>query len=203
MIPKATPVQQVNRKVEAVKRVLKASEEKGWKDAYSGSLSADTAGTCILLNGLTQGDTSVNREGDEVLMRSVKLNLNMITADATNIFRVMLVIDHEPQGTTLTMGEVLDMATILYPPYAYRKMDYKKRFTILYDNTVYLNTLAYSNGFLKVNQVLNLKTLYKSGSNAGTIADISRNALYFCIGSDSGAVTHPTFNVGSRVTFVR
>lgn len=202
MKPKATPVQQVNRKVEAVKRTIKASEEKGWVDKYL-STTADSAGTCTLLNGLTKGDNSNQREGDDILLRSVKINFNTIEAEATNLVRVMLVIDHSPQGVTLNMGDILDMSTILYPPYAFRKMDYKKRFTVLFDKTIYLNDLSDVNNFLKANQVLNLKTHYKSTTNAGDITDITRNALYLCVGSDSAAVPHPSYSVGSRITYVR
>lgn len=200
--PKVTPVQQVNRKVEAVKRTIKASEEKGWVDGYL-STTADVAGTCTLLNGLRKGDNSYNREGDEVLMRSVKFNFNTIAADSTNLMRVMLIIDHEPQGVTLTMGEVLDMVTITYPPYAFRKMDYKKRFTVLFDKSVRLNTVADLNQFFKVNQVLNLKTQFKTASDTGNISDISRNALYLCVGSDSAAVPNPGYSFGFRITYVR
>lgn len=202
MKPKATPVQQVNRKVEAVKRTIKASEEKGWVDGYLAT-TADVAGTCTLLNGLSKGDNSYNREADEILMRSVKFNFNTISADSTNLMRVMLVIDHEPKGVTLTMGDVLDMSTILYPPYAFRKMDYKKRFTVLFDKTARLNTVSDLNEFFKVNQVLNLKTQYKTGSNAGDITDISRNALYVCVGSDSAAIPNPGYSFGYRITYVR
>lgn len=202
MIPKATPVQQVNRKVEAVKRTMKSQESVGFHDLFNAS-NASTSASIYLLNGLQVGDTSSSRDADEVLIKSLKSRINIVGIDDTNVVRVMFVIDHEPKQATMSISDLLDTA-VIPPPFAFRKMDYKKRFTVLHDRTfsTVLSTES-EQQWIQFNQPLNLKTHYAAGANAGTSADITRNALYLVILSDSGVTAHPTFNAATRITYVR
>lgn len=203
LTPKATPVQEVNRKIEAVKRSIKAASDKGWDDTVSNS-TVSSAGQLILLNSSIEGDAAENRSGDEILLKSVKVNGVFNAVDATQVFRVMLVIDHEPKGLAFALTDLLDDSVITAPCYAFRKMDYKQRFTVLYDQFFgsVLATSSQQHAF-KIRQLMNMKTTYYAASNTGTVADISRNSLYLVLISDSSAVSHPSYYIGGRITFTK
>lgn len=202
--PKVTPVQQVNRRVDAIKRTIKSTEDKGFKDTWSTG-SASTSATGVLLNGLQLGDNSdANREGYDALMKSVKVKGTLNCADATNVFRVLVVIDHQANGVIATPGDILtDPSTTGMYVYGYRNLKNVERFTVLYDE-FFTSVLGMDSAYasFKFNSLLNLKTHYGL-SNAGSIADISKGAIILYMLSDSSAVSHPTFSVSSRVTYSR
>lgn len=193
----------LNRAI-SVKRQLKAQAEVRFKDSYATS-SASSAGSIILLNGTTVGDSNGQREGDNILIKSVRVNGHFIGADATNIIRVMLVIDKQPNQATFNLTDLLD-TTSSEAVHAYRQTTSRDRFTVLYDrkwSTVGSSGTNPNDSTLrlyKFSKRLNLKSWYFG--SAGTVADLKTNALYLVFMSDSGAVTHPTFVYNARVKFV-
>lgn len=193
----------LEKKVNAIQRQFKAEQNVGFKETYTAS-NAASSGSFILLNGLSQGSAQDNRIGDQAHMNSIRVRMQTSAIDATNTMRLIVFLDKAPKGVAPTQSELLETSVIGPAVFAFTNPDNKERFTILYDKTWVQNGAAGADSlikFVKANLKLNAKTNYGLG-NAGTIADISHNAIYAFIVSDSGITAHPTFNLATRVKFI-
>lgn len=188
-------------RVNALERKVKQEAEVRYFDQLQ-IASVSTTGNVVLLNGLTQGDQGFQREGDWVTNKKLKVKGNMVAGDTTQIMRVMIIADWQSNGVAPTIAQILDISIITPPTLAYRNMEYVERFTVLHDEFYSLVTGADTQQRLfSINLNLNIKTNYSLGT-AGTIADISRGAIFLILLSDSNAASHPGMNVGSRLKFI-
>lgn len=97
------------------------------------------------LNTIVQGNGSEQRIGDKVIIRSLQFKIQIRATGATaasddvgdNIARVLIVIDHQCNGTIAAVGDILTTTT---DTLSYREMTTTARFTILYDAFCVINT---------------------------------------------------------------
>lgn len=191
------------RKANRVNSILKLQSEIRFKDVFAASTAPSTA-NIVLLNGMNVGDSGGQREADNVVIKSVRVNGGFVGADSTNAIRVMLVIDKQPNGATFSLSDLLETTTF-DAIYAYRKTVNKARFTVLYDRKYALsgnNTSLTGRtfGLFNISIPLNLKSWYFN--NVGDISDIKSNALYLVFLSDSTTVSHPVFTYAARIKYV-
>ena len=151
-----------------------------------------------LLNGCAKGDTLNTRDGRQIRLKSVAVNLQctMHATPLDDMLRVMLVIDKQPNVTALVIGDLLvntNMGSM-------RNLDNRKRFVILRDERVVLSVGGGTNTFWQYYKELDMHTIY-DGSDAGTIADITSNALYLIIFSTEAA-NGPSVSRTTRVRFL-
>ena len=178
-----------------------------WKqiDTYTGSIVADTTGALGLVNGCIQGADRNNRVGREITMRSIQVTGLSAVTSATGLdqtHRVLLVYDSQPNGTALTVAQVLD-TTGINVTLAQKNRDGIRRFTILLDRLMRLNSNAEPGGAeaWRYYRRCNLPVRFNSG-NAGTVADIETGSLYLIsLGSLAAGATAGTFVGTIRVLF--
>lgn len=173
-----------------------------YAQANSSSTPSTAAATLLLLNGLTKGDDSTDREGRQIRMKSVQYNVrSLINGAATaTLVRVMLVLDTQPNAAAPTIANILETTGGLYVD-AFRNLSNRKRFIILKDDKQVLDSDDQYNNIDCYKQFNpGFKTVYNSG-NAGTIADITTNALYLVAISDEATNT-PSVNMYYRIRFI-
>lgn len=181
------------------------------------------ASTMSLLNNLSQGVTNITRIADRATFTSIQIRaiISFDPALLTNSanWRVIVFRDLQPNGAACLLENILDLSVITAPIYAPYNNDYTERFRIISDKrgVVNPNHLQVWNDVAGVNTgaskgVVSVKynfrwqlgfiTNYGLG-NAGTIADISKNAVYICALSDQtiASTFGPQFTGGSRMYF--
>lgn len=171
--------------------------------------TTDTTGDFTLINGMVQGDTDGTREGQCIYLKSIGIKMGLWPlSSATNsvsTVRVMLIYDKQSNGAILPINQVLlDTTAGIRSMISPRHPDFKKRFVVMYDKIVKLIATANTGATAGAN-VANLpvkmfkisKTFKKgfnetqyNGGNAGTVADITRGALYLYVLGDT-AVANP------------
>ncbi len=164
--------------------------------AASGTVST-TAGI-VLLNGTAPGDDFDTRDGRQARMKSIQITLTyFINSSATLTFiRIIVFIDKQPNEVTPTAVQLLDVGDIV----SLRNLDFRKRFVILKDDIVTMSDAGEKLGSWKFYKKIDTKTQYDAGT-AGTIADITTNALFLLLVS-SEATNTPNVTRVSRVRFI-
>lgn len=170
-------LQELKRDVNKLKGQLnveyKHHEQKGLNvDLY------DTAGIHPI-NTIAQGDSDITREGNAVRIKSLELHFKLeggSTGATRHANRVMLVLDTKPDGSTISLGEILDIGSI-DPIVAPRNLNYRTRFVILKDWLCPINYYGTSVYQVDYYKKFNFKT-YFDGSSGG-LADVQSNVLYF------------------------
>lgn len=198
----------LNRKI---KRIENRQELKHHDTAIDQEMYSDPdANSMILLNGLTQGDTNITREGDRVTYTSIQFR-GRVQAPAINLtsvtWRVIIFRDMQSNGAAPTAAQLLDssvITTLVYAPY---NTDYTDRFRVLMDkrstmnsNVVLLTAADQTTQVIPHARKINFKwklgfiTNYGLG-NAGTIADISKNSVYMLVISDRTGISNQGTNM--------
>lgn len=179
-----------------LKRNLVTLGEKKWILRDATGLSATDTPVVVALTDIGQGDTDQSRDGDQLAIRSIEVNWAFITADVTNLCR-LIVFQWYP-ATVPTSSNVLAYsgANILNPLAPYNH-DSRFQFKILLDvrSTVSTNDAIrsyrrYIKGGMK------RKIQYIAGS-----ATAAANMIYVMYMSDSGLTTHPALSYSIKVNY--
>lgn len=167
-----------------------------------GTQSITNASAFVLLNGLTKGNGSSNRIGRSIKIMSLELSfiLSKNISDTNQEFvRVALLLDKEPNGATPSFLDVWESNTnyICTP----RNLDNRKRFVIMKDYVLPLPVSGGTQAYYKtLYKKMEMHTIYDN-SDAGTIADISSNALYLVFVSDS-STDNPSITYYNRLRYI-
>lgn len=171
-----------------------ASKTEFKKALIAPTVACDSTGTITLLNGLTRGDDEGDRDGRRTNVKSINMRgVTTVTAGTgtDQLHRIMLVRYLRPNGTAPVITDILQSNTV----YSLRNRQKIGDFQVLYDRVYQLNASAESGSqkFLKYYKRMNTEVQYNAG-NAGTIADIEKNALYLItLGSNAAGATAGTF----------
>jgi len=166
----------------------------------------DTTGTVTLVNGMAQGNTQVgDRIGRDIFMHELCLTgfVQNRTVATINVGRLMVFVDTMPAGATPGITDIMDAATSLSFP----NKNWCKRFVILYDDTIPLigqpgTTGTSSCRALSLRIPIKMSAYYNS-SNAGTIADLEKNAVYvFFSGSTAAGTAAAEAYVAMQLTYI-
>lgn len=140
------------------------------------------------------------RQGDIIKNRYIHIR-GILSPDSNaspvdDIIRILLFVDKQCKAGQPNVNQVLDQTDCVESSYNNTNIDFKKRFTILYDKTHRLTSIAtplYTNGvldttgntlfppmkFIEIKKKLNFTTDY-SRASGGTFADMDTGAL--CLG---------------------
>lgn len=163
------------------------------------TFSADGVGAAAefsLLNGIAGGTTQDTRNGHKIVVNYLSLNLAIeqdVNVDRTH-FRCLIVYDSQCNGSAPQWQDIFSPSTIN----GLRNVNQYKRFRILYDRTIWLNTYNRTDVQLRFNRKMALETRY-DGANA-VVSDITKGSLYFIAVSDQ-ATYQPTVSGAIRVGF--
>lgn len=185
-----------------------------WKSSPAGTIATasvtNSTPQILLLNGLGEGTDEVNRIGD--LCRMLQLDLNFHVQNASTsatpaVVRILVVQEKTALGGGLQMASLFNSATP--QPWDVRNVTTKdnSRYVVYHDETFILGpavvqaaggTAAVYSGSTPMEQMFSIKkklnfiTDYSRG-NAGTVADIDTNSLFFVTITDN--VTAAAVNV--------
>lgn len=161
-------------------------------------VAATNTGIIQLLNGLQKGDNINSREGRVVRWKSVQclMKITMDSGVSASIFRCLIVIDKQPNQTTLTMSQLLGASTVT----SLKNLDNRKRFVILKDELITLSSDK-PEAMINYYRKIDMKTIYDA-SDSGNIADISTNAIYCVFLSDQTAALEPLVDATFRLRFI-
>lgn len=179
-----------------VKKILRGSMENKYHDTLL-SVTEEFGGTVYSISDVPQGDTDINRDGDQLNQRAVRLRYSVRNADATNMTRVILFRwkqDDTPNVTDILSATFVGGARAPLSPYHH---DGRSRFTVLYDKVT--GSDAYNSLRVRDSGWINLRNK-KQYMNAGSTTSGS-NKLYVLIITDSALEASPLVELVSRLTF--
>lgn len=176
-------------------------------DTALGATAIDSASGVLLINGIGRGDDINQRNGREIVMKSVEVNFTLQVTPATGtaqVHRVVIVYDRQTNGTALTAADVYGAGpTIL----SVRNLENRKRFKVLMDRTYNLGAAVVqtvgAHNFIRDSfyRKLNHPVTFNSG-NAGTVADITTGSMYVVyIGSNAAGPTAGSIVVQARIRY--
>lgn len=161
--------------------------------------STSAAGALQIINPLVQGVDYNNRIGRQVRFKSVQIrgrvSRNAAATQTRDRVRLVLVIDKQPNMALPTWTNLY----VNTDPNAFRNLDWRKRFVILWSRLVYTDADDPNRDF-RLYRKLNMKTVYDD-SNIGSQADITTNALYFGYISEYGT-NPPGMDFDWRLRFI-
>lgn len=215
-------IRSVNRKV---KKIQNRQELKHVDKLFAPIELANNTGTSTmnLLNPLVKGDDNTTRDGDRVTFTSIQIkgiiSIRPALLTSSSNWRIIVFRDLQANGATPSIGDLLDLSVITAPIYAPYNNDYTDRFRIISDKRGVINpnhlqtwtdtagsNIGVTKGAMSIKYnlrwQLGFTTNYGLG-NAGTVADISKNAVYLCGLSDQSAVSDfgAELNGGSRMYY--
>lgn len=180
--------------VRFLKSVVNA--EKKYCDTSVVTVTPNTTGQLVFLNPIATGTDQVTRNGMSVKATSLFVQGSVVkNASATSsIVRLLLVMDHDNQGTAPNVTDILDSANVNSQLNQYNG----KRFQILRDKKLVLDTDEVTKIF-KYYMKLGMHLKYGgTTSGSGSARD---NALYMLLISNEPTNT-PSLTYSSRLRFI-
>lgn len=178
----------LSKRVSALQKITKP--EYKYKDVFLNQNFTDT-GTMVLLNGLTQGDGATDREGRNILIKSIqtKLSVKMDPDAVSTIGRLIFFYDRQVNGAAPAVADLLDLTGgASTGVVALRNLNNRSRFNIILDRRFVIAAGDEPQWWLS-KYMKQLKRVQYNAGTAGTVADITTNALYMCIICDESAET--------------
>lgn len=163
-IPKASPI------------------EMKYMDSDATNSALATTGQRYLLNGNVQGTSQNTRVGNRVNIRKIELKFSFASTTATAI-KVALILDKQANAALAAMSDVFNAIGGVFYPWCVRNSINSQRFVVLKNFLITLNPNVASTLVTKrVDKYIkcNIPVQYNGGV-AGTIADITSNALYLFV----------------------
>lgn len=172
------------------------------------NVQPSSTGAVTLLNGMTQGTTSVTRIGQKIEMTACQIKLayynsasiDSVTTVGMDLLQVSLVYDKQANGTAPTWSDIFTDSTAINAPTGARNVNNLDRFVVLKTFHVCLNTDGPSADYIEHYVSMNHDVRYNTGT-AGTVADIQTGALYLAY-SNTNAIANVA-NSGNIVANIR
>lgn len=179
------------------KLARETTPEKKHIDNYNSGTVSNSASINYISN-IGQGLTDNQRLGDEIKVLTIDLTAQVVAGDATNAIRVLVIRDVDTDGVAPTETELFETTSNPFSPI---NSAYTHRFKVLYDKLIGVAT-AGPDG-LTFRARIKCPSLITEYINTGaTDASAGTNAYWLIRQSDSGAATHPTCVVYTRLTYV-
>ncbi len=170
--------------------------EMKFHDVEPAASGPDVNGFSWLINGVAQGDTTTDRDGNSIRMHDIdfKFTIEKDPAADFTYARFFIVIDKQTDSTTPSLSDIVDTNAID----SFRNITFGKRFHVYYDRTVTLNDQRPSFEFTR-----HLRTrahVRYSGTTDG-IESIATNPIWLFVYTNE-ATDVPNFQFKSRLRFV-
>ena len=202
--------------------MTKTPELKSYDMQASTTISQDVGSVFYCLNSMSQGDTSSQREGRSIRMKSIRIrgwvqNYEMAFATPQSVpsqmARFILFIDKSPNETNFNRDELLSSISSDYV-LAPKNLSYERRFTILVDRMIPIPAATYgtTTGYTGLPQIIpyeiyhEFKDLTKStfvgSSGSGDTIYSTENALgWFLVSTNPTALSHSLTDWRSRLRY--
>lgn len=178
--------------------INRTMETKFIFSAYT-TISSDiryTAPYYGLINNLQQGNTDNTRTGDRVRYGMLDMHVNLAKTGNNTVqtqCRVMLLRLKNPRGATPASSTIQYNSNRPMEIMDDVNYDWDSRWAIEYDSGVFVYPITsiasqFQQHVIHIRKNLDFVTDYSLG-NAGTIADIEKNALYLYITNDNSTVS--------------
>ncbi len=166
----------------------------------SGDISATTLAAFIPLSDIAKGDNHDERDGNQIRPISLRLMYEVITADQSNLVRVLVLVWKSNTIDVFPTDEVVlqEPATVSpLSPYNYSRNI--KDFTVIYDRTHSVNQFGNGSEMGHIN-------LFKSKLPATIKFEETgingTGKLFIMLMSDSGIVPHPVVKFGGTFKYI-
>jgi len=196
----------------AVRGLQLAPGELKSVDTYLAPAETFWSGNRTLLNGIARGDDITERNGRQVTLKSVEINLVCRPSPVADnpvpqVVRFLLVYDRQTNATALTIDQVLSATGSAHVVICPKNLENRDRFLILRDMKFGVHSSSSANfqsapKMMKVYQTLNLPVTFNAG-DAATVADITTGSLYGIIMSDAdpASAVAPMISYSCRVRY--
>lgn len=178
-----------------VRKAIHAEEEEKYA-IINASYGVATAPGLYVLTNTSQGSSGGTHIGDECRLKSLWFRYNVTVADASNAVRVILFI-WKPNLAYAAPAALDILKTVTTPNQltSCYEEDGEDMYRILYDRVHFVSAVGPVQTGALVTRKLNLKMDFATGSSNAS------NNVYVLLVSDSGAVSDPTVNFTSRISF--
>ncbi len=178
-----------------VRNIIKSMSETKFHDTIVGNFSADNAGVVSEISDIAVGSGVTDREGNRVYVKSISLHIELISADATQYVRFMLVNDRRPDGTTNpVIGQILQDTGVNIN---ISNLAWTRRFSYVLNKVVSFS----DSGTRSYSAMFNIPINKTMGFGSSTTGDYAQNSLWFVVISDSAASAHPSCRITTRIKF--
>jgi len=189
----------LTKKVARIEKSIKNNEVKYLFSQFQ-TITVSITPVVTLLNGMQRGDTIQKRTADKVRLLQFELSGILHTGNNANV-RIMIVSDKSPEGTAIKLVANSPAQNYLFAgngfatiqPYQmlnFNDTSIYEEFRIFYDKTFSLDTTSKFLEQISIKQKIDVSAEYKGG-DAGTVADITKNALYLVVFGASTAGATP------------
>jgi len=188
---------QLRKDVSSIYRMLNVEDKH--IDVTASVVSSAVTWTQVLFNACQQGTSATTRIGQSIKCSGIEVRFScqqLAAQGFAEILRFVVFIDHQADATLATPLFVYPATTV-----AARTDGYVEQYTVLYDECVNLSPGGqdvYSGKFISRQ---NFHVAFNTG-NAGTIADINTNAIYFMFVNPNVAAAFATVNYFLRFIFI-
>ncbi len=175
---------------------LYVNTEKKFNDTAFVTTVSSTA-SIFTIADLVQGLTAITRVGDQVRWVNMMYNMTIkmhASATETNL-RLMLILDRQPNNAVATVAQVLETSSVT----GLREINTGKRFYVYHDKVFSMSSAGETALSEQYYRKINVKTEFNA--NAGTVADISTNNIFFLLISDE-ATNVPSVNLQIRMRYI-
>lgn len=188
------------RQTKAVKAIVKKTlkSENEWKNHQLYAVANVGTGTTIVDTcAVPQGDTSITRDGDQLMASSLHIKYDWEGADSYNHCR--LIVFQWYSNTTPVGADILDSSVVassnahMYPYNTSTATKYK----ILYDSVRLTTAVSQpvTNMSQKKIKIPRPKIKFSPGTTTGT------NKVYLCFVSDSAAAPNPNLTYHTKLNY--
>jgi len=162
---------------------------------------AITAGTIVQLTNLSQGDTTLTRDGSQIKAVSIQIDyfIKGHVDELGTAARLMLVHDKQTNQAAYASSDLLHDVTINDVVVSPRNLDNTQRFSVLYDKTHIMGNNGSNISRGSFYKPLQIKLRYDG--NDGTIADLTQSSLSLFVCS-SVVANPPIMTASIRIRFV-
>lgn len=189
---KKPKVQEDLRKVKKKVNQLSRAVELKYRPFQASGTSVNSGFNITLLNGITQGDDSPDREGNDIFMKKLVMNISFIVGDNTNSIRMCIIYDKQTNGAFPQSTDVFQSYTSVNAtaPLNDIRADDRRRFVFLYDKIIDLSVAGPACKTLRIRKRINKHTNYSGAGSSESV--IYTGGLYLVLISDSTAASHPS-----------
>jgi hypothetical protein len=179
-----------------MRAIVESNLEKKTFVSVLGATTFTTAGLVTpLTQGIIEGSGIDQRDGKMIIVKKLKLNIDLIGAATSHTVRVIIGADNMAQGALPGVTDILNTASYLS---AYAPTNFQRnRFKILYDKT-YSLILTASNERVTRELVYPLNHRVFYSSNADVAGANGKGCLFIMF---VGSFNTATYNFGSQITF--
>ncbi len=158
--------------------------------------------TISLITNVAQGDTATTRDGNQIKLTQVVINMLFTVVGTNTGMRYLLVHDKQTNGAAFVIGDLLASNGTQQSLVSGLNIDNKYRFRILADKKF---TLTNSGSNRKVTKKifipnLNIRMRFDGGSNS--ITDVTSSSLALVVLSEDTGASAPLMSAFIRVRFV-